>query len=100
MLIEFSVGNYRSFHEQVTFSMIAADISSKPEELDINNRFHVASDLHLLTSAVMYGANASGKSNFVKALEKNYIEGRYGAIPFPGDLEQVIRTNIHHSGNV
>lgn len=69
MLIGFSVGNYRSFHEQVTFSMVASDISSKPEELDINNRFHVASDLHLLTSAVMYGANASGKSNFVKALD-------------------------------
>jgi hypothetical protein len=68
MLIEFSVGNYRSFLDPVTLSLVAADISSKPAELDTNNRFQVAPDLHLLTSAAIYGANASGKSNLIKAL--------------------------------
>jgi AAA15 family ATPase/GTPase len=68
MLIEFRVGNYRSFNEPVTLSMLAADISSKPEELDTNNCFQVNSDVSLLTSAVIYGANASGKSNLIRAL--------------------------------
>jgi hypothetical protein len=68
MLIEFSVGNYRSFNEPVTLSMVAADISSKPEELNTTNRFQVAPDVYLLTSAAIYGANASGKSNLIKAL--------------------------------
>lgn len=68
MLIEFSVGNYRSFKDPVTLSMVAADISSKPEELDTNNRFQVTADVYLLTSAAIYGANASGKSNLIKAL--------------------------------
>ena len=68
MLIEFSVGNYRSFKERVTFSMVAANIVAKDKELDENNVFAVDNDLKLLKSAAIYGANASGKSNLAKAL--------------------------------
>lgn len=68
MLVEFSVGNYRSFKEQVTLSMVAANISSRPETLDQQNVFSPAADLQLLTSAAIYGANASGKSNLIRAL--------------------------------
>ncbi len=69
MLIEFSVGNYRSFKEQVTFSMVAANLVAKDKKLDENNVFEVDDDLKLLKSAAIYGANASGKSNLDKALE-------------------------------
>jgi hypothetical protein len=69
MLIEFSVGNYRSFKEQVTLSMVAANISSKPESLDEQNIFSVGQRLQLMTSAAVYGANASGKSNLIQALD-------------------------------
>ncbi|WP_332996852.1 AAA family ATPase [Scytonema sp. PRP1] len=68
MLIEFSVGNYRSFKEQVTFSMVAANLVAKDKKLDENNVFEVDDDLKLLKSAAIYGANASGKSNLTKAL--------------------------------
>jgi AAA15 family ATPase/GTPase len=68
MLIEFSVANYRSFKEKVTFSMVAANIVAKNKELDENNVFIVDDDLQLLKSAAIYGANASGKSNLVEAL--------------------------------
>lgn len=68
MLIEFSVGNYRSFKQIVTFSMVAANIVSKDKNLDENNVFQVNEELHLLKSAAIYGANASGKSNLAKAL--------------------------------
>jgi uncharacterized protein len=68
MLIEFSVGNYRSFKEQVTFSMVAANLVAQDKKLDENNVFEVDDDLKLLKSAAIYGANASGKSNLAKAL--------------------------------
>lgn len=67
MLIEFSVGNYRSFKENATFSMVAANITSKEKRLDENNIFKVDDKLELLKSAAIYGANASGKSNLAQA---------------------------------
>lgn len=69
MLIEFSVGNYRSFKEKVTFSMVAANLVSQDKNLDINNVFAVDEELSLVKSAAIYGANASGKSNLAKALQ-------------------------------
>jgi uncharacterized protein len=68
MLIEFSVGNYRSFKEVVTFSMVAANLRAKHKDLDARNSFAVDNKLTLLKSAAIYGANASGKSNIAKAL--------------------------------
>ncbi|AFY69902.1 hypothetical protein Pse7367_1613 [Thalassoporum mexicanum PCC 7367] len=68
MLIEFTVGNYRSFKEKVTFSMVAAPITAQYPKLDENNVFAVDDKLKLLKSAAIYGANASGKSNLAKAL--------------------------------
>ncbi|MBP0014239.1 MAG: ATP-binding protein [Roseofilum sp. SBFL] len=68
MLIEFSVGNYRSFKEPVTFSMVAANLVSKNKPINEDNSFSVDKNLKLLKSSAIYGANASGKSNLVKAL--------------------------------
>ena len=68
MLIEFSVGNYRSFKDQVTLSMVAAPIVAEDKEIDQRNVFTVDEDLELLKSAAIYGANASGKSNLAKAM--------------------------------
>ncbi len=68
MLVEFSVRNYRSFKERVTLSMEAADIASQPAALDAHNVFAANDELRLLTSAAIYGANASGKSNLIRAL--------------------------------
>ena len=68
MLIEFSVGNFLSFKDPVTFSMEAASISEHEE----NNVFDF-DKYKLLKSAVVYGANASGKSNLLKAM--GFIKG-------------------------
>lgn len=67
MLVEFSVENYRSFKERQTFSMVA----SEDEAMLSSNSFPMpkTKDLHLLTSAVIYGANASGKSNLLRAMQ-------------------------------
>ncbi|MBP6919504.1 MAG: ATP-binding protein [Candidatus Omnitrophica bacterium] len=64
MIIEFSVGNFLSFKDIVTFSMVA---SAKKEHAD-TNLFIANNKLRLLKSAVIYGANASGKSNLIRAM--------------------------------
>lgn len=69
MLIEFSFGNFRSFKDLTTLSMVAARIRSKDETLDKKENVYVIdSKLSLLKSKAIHGANASGKSNIVKAL--------------------------------
>lgn len=63
MLLEFSVQNYLSFKEKTTLNLSAAAIK---EHVD-TNIFSI--DKHdLLKGAVIYGANASGKSNFIRAM--------------------------------
>jgi uncharacterized protein len=68
MLIEFSVGNYRSFKEVVTFSMVTAPIVVGDSLMNGNNIFSATKEIELLKSAAIYGANASGKSNLVRAI--------------------------------
>lgn len=63
MLIEFSVENYLSFKNRMTLSMEAGSTS----EL-VNSNTFMADKLHLVKSAAVYGANASGKSNLIKAM--------------------------------
>lgn len=62
MLVEFKVGNYRSFREEQTLSLVA----SKDTELDDNCVDQ--GKLRLLKAVGIYGPNASGKSNLIKAL--------------------------------
>lgn len=69
MLIEFTVGNYRSFKDPATLSMVASKMVSQDQQLDENTIVEPAGAPRLLTSAVIYGANASGKSNLIAALD-------------------------------
>ncbi|OED42669.1 abortive phage infection protein, partial [Flavobacteriaceae bacterium (ex Bugula neritina AB1)] len=63
MLLEFTVGNFLSFKDKKTFSLEAGSITEHKENVIKEGKYKV------LRSAVMYGANSSGKSNFVKALD-------------------------------
>lgn len=68
MLVEFSVANYRSFRERVTLSMEAEPrLSERDKSVDERNIAHVPGG-DILRVAGVYGANASGKSNLVRAL--------------------------------
>lgn len=62
MIIEFSISNFLSFKDKVTFSMEKSIGNENMENIFINN------ELELLKSSVIYGANASGKTNLIKAL--------------------------------
>lgn len=64
MLIQFTVGNFLSFKEKVTLSMVKSAMHDLPE-----NVIKISNDFELLKSAVVYGANASGKSNLIYALQ-------------------------------
>ncbi|MCC7224481.1 MAG: ATP-binding protein [Chitinophagales bacterium] len=68
MIIEFSFGNFRSFKTMETLSMLAANIVARDRALDESNTFAASDKLKLLHSKAIYGANASGKSNIVKAI--------------------------------
>ena len=61
MLIEFSVKNFLSFKEKVTLSMEKGNGDENLENVITNNI------TDLLKTAAIYGANASGKSNILKA---------------------------------
>ncbi|MBN9299836.1 MAG: ATP-binding protein [Filimonas sp.] len=63
MLQEFTVSNFLSFKERTTLSLVAASIK---EFIDTNIFSTVRNDL--LKGAVIFGANASGKSNFIYAM--------------------------------
>ena len=67
MLLQFTVGNYRSFRDRVTFSLMA-----EPQERSHSNSFVQVPFGTIYTKAlslaVLYGANASGKSNFLQAI--------------------------------
>lgn len=66
MLIQFSVSNFRTFKEKATLNLIASnyDKEREPENIIENSK----NNLRVLKSAVIYGANASGKSKFLDAL--------------------------------
>ncbi len=68
MLVEFSTGNYLSFRDIQTLNLQAAKIRSRYEEVDRENVFPAGEGLSLLKTKAIFGANASGKSNVVKAL--------------------------------
>ncbi|MDQ2798343.1 MAG: ATP-binding protein, partial [Armatimonadota bacterium] len=90
MLIEFTIGNFKSFRDKTTFSMIAANLTSEDPALDQNNVISVAKDLRLLKTAALYGANASGKSNLGVALRfmRDYVLYSWHAVlPGPAGLE-------------
>ncbi|RTQ45467.1 ATP-binding protein [Hymenobacter gummosus] len=65
MLIRFTVRNYKSFREAAEWSLLASpDTTREADNVVAVPEF----GLRLLRSAVVYGANASGKSKLVQAL--------------------------------
>jgi hypothetical protein len=64
MLVQFQFSNFRCFREQQTLSLLASTSKKRPHLL----RTEVP-DLHLLRVAAIYGANASGKSTVLEALQ-------------------------------
>ncbi len=64
MIVEFTVGNFLSFNHKRTLTFEAKGISELKSNVFIQNKHQ------LLRSVVVYGANSSGKSNLIKALDR------------------------------
>jgi AAA15 family ATPase/GTPase len=65
MIVEFTVGNFLSFNEKRTLSFEARGGVS-----ELKDSFFMFERQKFLRSVVLYGANSSGKSNLIKALDK------------------------------
>ncbi len=92
MIQELKISNFLSFKEEVTFSFEA----TKDRTFEDYQVVEVARGVRLLRFAVVYGANASGKSNLIRAFEflhdfwfesKKDITEKTDAIPFKLDRE-------------
>lgn len=70
MILEFSVKNFRSINEMQTLSFRATGLKSTDEnELIDENNITSEGNIKILKTLGIYGANASGKSNIIKALD-------------------------------
>ena len=65
MLIRFFVENFLSFKDEVEFSMVAGRTRKHRDHIITTGK---RNDIRLLKTGVIYGANASGKSNLIKAI--------------------------------
>lgn len=68
MLLEFQTKNYKSFKDTLVFSMIPAP-KQKDLEYSILRKKIMGTEHKALSSAVIYGPNASGKTNIIGAMD-------------------------------
>lgn len=71
MLYQFIVENFKSFQDEVILNLVAASYDQHPSHLHRRNK----NGPNVLRIGALYGANASGKTNLVKAMyfAKNLI---------------------------
>jgi len=62
MLLQFSVENFLSIKERITLSMVAS------KDKSLNQNIIKINKISLLKSAAIYGPNASGKTNILRAI--------------------------------
>jgi len=83
MLLEFSCSNHRSIRDEILFSAIAGSDKTYAENIE------KVADVEVLKSSVIYGANGSGKSNFIDAIAfvKNLVSNSINHQPGQGILQ-------------
>lgn len=91
MVLEIALTNFFSINEKITLDLQAANIQTKEARALDGNTFSIGNE-RLLKTVAIYGANASGKSNIIKAVKAavdmildshNYNEGDcFGFKPF------------------
>src|ERR1035437_7957549 len=65
MLLQVTIGNFKSFREKATLSLEATSDNLREDD---NIAHNLALDLRLVKAAAIYGPNAGGKSNFIEAI--------------------------------
>jgi AAA15 family ATPase/GTPase len=74
MILQFSIKNFKTFKDKAALSLIASNYDKDTRESE-NIYYDEKFGLRLLKSAVVYGANASGKSKLLEAFSfmKDYV---------------------------
>ena len=92
MLLRITIQNILSFYEKTTFDMFP-----NPKREIFANHINTNEKIPLLKHALIYGANGSGKSNFVKVLQflKSFvtIDNFLNIIDLNEFVFQLVRTN-------
>lgn len=69
MIASFSVSNYRSIWEEQSISMLTTSENTNRDLISVE----VAKGVYINKLAIFFGANASGKSNMLEALESLFM---------------------------
>jgi AAA15 family ATPase/GTPase len=67
MLLEFKVKNFRSIRDECTFSLVANNSDREHQKTHLHET-GIKKIPYAVNSAAIYGANASGKTNLIKAI--------------------------------
>lgn len=109
MLVTFSVENYRSIRDAVTLDMAAATTTKERPDwvaADDADAKGLVGESRLLKAAAIYGANASGKSNIIRAFNTMQMlielsaafrpdqKLPYAPFKFDGHTDQPTRFNV------
>jgi len=72
MLVKFICENFLSFKNEIVLDIVASKNNEHRNHILFDNK---GKEVSMLRAAVLYGANASGKSNLIKAIQfaKNFI---------------------------
>lgn len=98
MLIRFTVENFLSFRDKQIFSLLPGKGTLKPQ-----HKSKPVSGISVLKTAVLYGANASGKSNLIKAIEfgkKIVLKGTKTEQPITFDIFKLDKKTIKGNSHV
>jgi AAA15 family ATPase/GTPase len=98
MLIRFTVENFLSFRDKQVFSLLPGKGTLKPQ-----HKSKPVSGISVLKTAVLYGANASGKSNLIKAIEfgkKIVLKGTKTEQPITFDIFKLDKKTIKGNSHV
>ena len=83
MLLEIKVKNFRSIKDWQTFSMLAESKVKEMKESVVKS-----ANLNILNSAILYGRNASGKSNILNSFKAlQYLVVRSAEYKVDEDIE-------------
>ena len=100
MLLNFRVRNYRSIRDEQSLNLVASNPDKSFRETHLVST-GLKSIPHAVRSAVLYGPNASGKSNLLRALDfMRAVVGESATSMVPGALFNVqpFRLDTESSG--
>ncbi len=98
MLIRFTIENFLSFRDKEVFSLIPGKGTLKPQ-----HKSKPLKGTSVLKTAVVFGANASGKSNLIKAIEfgkKLVLKGSKAEQPITFDVFKLDKKSVKDNSKI